>query len=212
MNEEKQLKTGTTTVAIVCKDGIVLAADKRVTAGYVANKRFRKILKISDNIAVTVAGSVSEVQLISRLISAELRLKDLQTKRVSGVKEAANLLAGMVFNNFRRMAMMPAITGFLLAGRDTTGVYAYEIGIDGSIMKIDEYSSDGSGCVFALGVLESQYEKGLSVDAGVKLATHAVNAAIQRDTASGNGIDVVTITEAGVKTVLEKELVVRLDA
>lgn len=199
-------------MAIVCKDGVVLAADKRVTAGYVANKRFRKILKITDRIAVTVAGSVSEVQLLSRLISAELRLKDLQTKRVTSVKEAANLLAGMVFGNFRRMSMMPAITGFLLAGNDSAGNAAYEIGIDGSIMKIDEYTSDGSGCVFALGVLESQYEKGLDLHEGVTLATKAINAAIQRDTASGNGIDVVTISEDGVKTVLEKELVVRLDA
>lgn len=195
----------------MCKDGIVLAADKRVTAGYIANKRFRKILNITDNIAVTVAGSVSEVQLLARLIQAELRLKDLQTKRVTNVKEAANLLAGMVFANFRRMALMPAITGFLLGGRDESGCYGFEIGIDGSIMKIDDYTSDGSGSFFALGVLEQEYKKDLSVDEGVKLATRAVNAAIQRDPSSGNGIDVVTITQAGVRTVLEKELIVRLD-
>jgi proteasome beta subunit len=211
LNEEKQLKTGTTTVAIVCRDGVILAADKRVTAGYIANKRFRKILNITDNIAVTVAGSVSEVQLLSRLIQAELRLKDLQTKRITNVKEAANLLAGMVFSNFRRMAMMPAITGFLMGGRDESGQYAYEIGIDGSIMKIDDYTSDGSGSFFAIGVLEQEFKKDLSIDEGVKLATRAINAAIQRDPSSGNGIDVVAITTSGVKTVLEKELIVRLD-
>ncbi len=196
----------------MCKDGIILAADKRVTAGYVANKRFRKILRLADNIAVTVAGSVSEVQLLARLIQAELRLKDLQTKRITNVKEAANLLAGMVFSNFRRMSMMPAITGFLLGGKDDEGFYAYEIGIDGSIMKVDEFTSDGSGSFFAIGVLEAEYKKDLSVDEGVRLATRAINAAIQRDTATGNGIDVVAITNAGVKTVLEKELIVRLDA
>ena len=196
----------------MCKDGIILAADKRVTAGYVANKRFRKILRLADNIAVTVAGSVSEVQLLARLIQAELRLKDLQTKRITNVKEAANLLAGMVFSNFRRMSMMPAINGFLLGGKDDEGFYAYEIGIDGSIMKVDEFTSDGSGSFFAIGVLEAEYKKDLSVDEGVRLATRAINAAIQRDTATGNGIDVVAITNAGVKTVLEKELIVRLDA
>jgi proteasome beta subunit len=198
-------------VCITCKDGIVLAADKRVTAGYIANKRFRKILKITDDIAVTVAGSVSEVQLLARLISAELKLKDLQTRRTSSVKEAANLLAGMVFSNFRRMAMMPPITGFLLAGRDEKGHHAYEIGIDGAIMDVDEFTADGSGSVFALGVLEQDWQKDMSVDEGVKLATHCVNAAIQRDPGSGNGIDVVTITKAGVKTVLEKELTIRVD-
>ncbi len=195
----------------MCRDGVILAADKRVTAGYIANKRFRKILNITDNIAVTVAGSVSEVQLLSRLIQAELRLKDLQTKRITNVKEAANLLAGMVFSNFRRMAMMPAITGFLMGGRDESGQYAYEIGIDGSIMKIDDYTSDGSGSFFAIGVLEQEFKKDLSIDEGVKLATRAINAAIQRDPSSGNGIDVVAITTSGVKTVLEKELIVRLD-
>ena len=211
MTEEKQLKTGTTTVCIRCKDGVVLAADKRVTAGYIANKRFRKILKITDNIAVTVAGSVSEVQLLARLIAAELKLKDLSTRRTSSVKEAANLLAGMVFSNFRRMAMMPPITGFLLAGRDDNGHHAYEIGIDGAIMDVDEFTSDGSGSMFALGVLEQGYQKELSVDEGIKLAMHAINAAIQRDPSSGNGLDVVTVTKSGVKTVLEKELNVRVD-
>lgn len=188
-----------------------MAADKRVTAGYIANKRFRKILKLTDDIAVTVAGSVSEVQLLARLISAELKLKDLSTRRTSSVKEAANLLAGMVFSNFRRMAMMPPITGFLLAGKDEKGQHAYEIGIDGSIMDIDDYSSDGSGSLFAIGVLEANYQKDMSVDECVRLATRAINAAIQRDPSSGNGIDVVTITKNGVKTVLEKELVGRVD-
>lgn len=207
-DSEKTAKTGTTTVAIICKDGVILAADKRVTAGYVANKRFRKIVSITDKIAVTVAGTVSDVQLLSRLLKAELRLKDFQTSRTSSVKEAANLLAGMVYNNFRARF---GITGFLLGGVDENGYHAYEIGIDGSVMDIEEYTSDGSGCVFALGVLETLYKKGMSIEEGVKLAGKAINAAIQRDTASGNGIDILAVTADGAKFVLEKELMTKLE-
>jgi proteasome beta subunit len=211
MNDgEKQAKTGTTTIAIICKDGVILAADRRVTAGYVANKRYRKIVQITDRIAVTVAGTVSDVQLLSRLLKAELKLKDIQTGRISSTKEAANLLAGMVYNNFRKYGM-PGITGFLLGGVDETGFHAYELGIDGSVMDIDEYTSDGSGSVFAIGVLETLYKKGTSIEDGIKLAGKAINAAIQRDTASGNGIDVLAITADGAKFVFEKDVTVRLE-
>ncbi|MBW2973862.1 proteasome subunit beta [Candidatus Woesearchaeota archaeon] len=205
-------KTGTTTVGIVCKDGIVLAADKRMTAGYIAFTKTRKIIQIADNMAVTIAGMVSEVQLLSKLIKAELKLKDMQTYRDSTVKEAANLLAGLVYSNVRKMSMVPAIAAFLLGGHDKTGAHLYGLGIDGSVTEYDTYTTDGSGCMFALGVMEALYKKGLSIDEGVKLAVKAVNAALQRDPSSGDGILVVTITDKGVKEVMDKELTGRLDA
>jgi proteasome beta subunit len=173
---------------------------------------YRKIVQITDRIAVTVAGTVSDVQLLSRLLKAELRLKDLQTGRLSNTKEAANLLAGMVYNNFRKFSAIPGITGFLLAGVDEQGYHAFEIGIDGSVMDIEEYTSDGSGCVFALGVLETVYKKGLSTDEGLKVAIKAINAAIQRDTASGNGIDVLAVNADGAKFIYEKDATVRLES
>ncbi len=206
------LKTGTTTVGLVCKDGIILAADRRSTAGYIAHKKFHKIIQIADSMSVTIAGTVSEVQLLSKLIKAELKLKDLQTGRLSSTKEGANLLAGMVYSNFRRMAFFPAIAGFLLGGFDKEGAQLYELGVDGSVMGVEDYTSDGSGSLFALGVLESMYKKGLTMEEGVKLAVKAINTALQRDPNSGNGIDVITITEKGVETVFEKELIAKIEA
>jgi len=206
MKDNKELKTGTTTVGLVCKDGIVLAADKRVTAGYVANKKFKKIAKITDYIALTMTGVVSEAQLLIKLIQAELKLKDVQTNRISTVPEAASLLSTLIYSNVRKMSMVPGIAAFLMAGADDDGYHLYDLGADGSVQKIDEYAADGSGCLFALGVFESLFKKNLSVDDGVKLAAKAVNAAIQRDLYTGNGIDVVAITKDGVKTVMEKEL------
>ena len=204
-------KTGTTTIGIVCKDGIVLAADKRMTAGYIAYDKVEKIIQIADNMAVTTAGVVSEVQLLSKLIKAELKLKDMQTYRDSTVKEAANLLAGLMYSNIRKMSMFPAIAAFLLGGYDKEG-HLYGLGIDGSVTEYDNYTTDGSGCMFALGVLEALYKKGMSVDEGVKLAVKAINSAIQRDPNSGNGILVFTLTDKGVKRVMDKQIVARLDA
>lgn len=207
MVEERELKTGTTTVAIVCKDGLVLAADKRVTSGYIVSfKKFQKILSITDNIVVTVAGTVSDVQLLAKYVKAELRLKKIRTGREITVKEATNLLATMVYNNIRKMSLIPGISHFIVGGKDDSGFHLYDLSPDGSIIGIDEYVSSGSGSVMAYGVFETLYSKNLSVSEGIKLAGKTINAAVQRDIASGNGIDIVTITKDGVKKVLTKEI------
>ena len=115
---ETELKTGTTTVALTCKDGIVLAADKRATAGYLISfKKFDKIMNITDNIAVTVAGTVSDVQLLTKYIRAELRLKKIRTHRDNTVKEATNLLATLVYNNIRKLSLIPGVCHFLVGGK-----------------------------------------------------------------------------------------------
>jgi proteasome beta subunit len=214
MVEDKDIrKTGTTTVALVCKDGAVLCADKRVTSGYlVAYKKYEKIIQITENIAVTVAGTVSDVQLLTKLLKAELKLKDLRTNRQAVVKEAVNLLSSMVYNNIRKYSLIPGISHFILAGRDNEGISVYDIGADGSITEIDDYTSSGSGSVMAYGVLETLYKKDMSVDEGVKLGAKAINAAVQRDIASGNGIDIVAITKDGVKKVLSKTVEVKIEA
>ena len=209
---QEAVKTGTTTIGIVCKDGIVMAADKRATAGnLIANRKMKKVVVITDKMAVAMAGLVSDAQLLSKLIKAELRLKDIQTNRISSVREAANLLAGMLYSNIRRMSMVQSVVGFLLGGADEDGFHLYDLGIDGSVTEVDDFVSDGSGSVFALGVLETLYKKGMTIDEGVKLAIKAVNAALQRDTGSGNGIDVLAITDKGVQEVFSREITPRLE-
>ena len=206
-DKEKLVKTGTTTVGIVCSDGIVLAADKRSSAGYlVANRKQTKLVKIADNMAVTQAGLVSDAQLLSKVIKAEIKLKDIQTGRKTTVKETANLLAGLLYQNIRRMSMVPGIVGFILGGFDEEGPGLYELGVDGSVTKFDEFASDGSGSVFAIGVLETLYQPGISVDDGIKLVVKAINASLKRDLATGNGIDVLKITKDGVQHVFTKEV------
>lgn len=201
------MKTGTTTLGLICKEGIVLAADRRASGGgMVLHKHVKKIVPITENIAITTAGNVSDIQLLAKLLKAELKLKELQTNRKSNIKEAANLIAGFVYSNIRKMSLIPGITSFILAGKDVEGFHTYDIGVDGSVIKVDKYFADGSGMTFAMGVLEAIYKEDMSIEKGVKTAVRAVNASLQRDMASGNGLDVMTITKEGLKYVLEKEI------
>ena len=212
MVEDKELKTGTTTLALNCKNGIVLAADKRATSGYlISHKKFDKILSITDNISVTVAGTVSDVQLLAKYIRAELKLKLIRTERECSVKEAANLLSMMVYNNIRKLSLIPGISHFLIGGKDESGFHIYDLAPDGSIVDVDDYTTSGSGSVMVYGVLETLYDKKINVEEGVKLALKSINAAVQRDIASGDGIDIVSITKDGVKKVLSKEISTKIE-
>ena len=201
------MKTGTTTLGIVCKDGLVLAADMRVTMGdYIGNKRFDKVYNITDNMAITTAGTVSDVQLILKIVKAQINLKRMRLKKEPTVKEVANLISMIVYENIRKFSTIPGITGFLLGGKDDTGFYLYELAPDGAVLKYDDYVTDGSGMVMAVGVLDTLYKKNMSIDDGIKLAIKSINASIQRDTNSGEGINVFTITKDGARKVLTKEL------
>ncbi len=205
----KQLqKTGTTTISIVCKDGIIMAADKRATAGnFIAVKNVDKVIKINDNLAITIAGLVSDAQLLSKILKSELKLKELRTNKPSTTKEAANLLATMNYSNIRQFSTVQGIVGFLAAGYDTTeGTTCWEIGIDGSINQITDFVSDGSGSVFAYGLLESAWKKDMTLEEGVKLAVKCLDSAQKRDNATGNGFDVYKITSKGAEKVVTRQI------
>ena len=210
--ENNIMKTGTTTVGLVAKDCIVLAADKRATAGhFIAGKKVDKVLPVSDSMAVTTAGSVSDIQLLVKLIKAELSLRELRTGRTNSANEAANLLAGIVYGKIRNYSAIPGIVHFLFAGFDEDGPHLYDIYPDGSITGVDDFVTSGSGGSFAFGVFDSQYKKDMTQEQAVVLAVKAVNSALQRDSASGDGIDVVVINKDGVKNVFTKELFIKVE-
>ncbi|HIH39528.1 TPA: proteasome subunit beta [Candidatus Woesearchaeota archaeon] len=210
MNEQK-LKTGTTTIGIVCSDGIILAADKRMTAGnFIADRETEKVVPIVDDIAVTTAGTVSEIQRLVKLLRAELKLLEVRTTRKVTVKEAANLLTTMNYYGIRQMGEW-ALAAFLVAGKDINGFSLFDVSPDGVIKKHDKYTADGSGMVFALPIIESKWKKGINIQEGIKLAVEAINAAQLRDNASGSGFDVWTITQDGLKKVLTKDLTMKAE-
>ncbi len=207
MTDQERLKTGTTTVGILCKDAVVLAADRRATAGHlIVDKKVEKVVPVTDQIAVTTSGSVSDLQLLLKYLKAELKLRKIRTSRESTVKESAHLLSAWVYQILRSQM---GVCHFVLGGYDKEAKL-YDIFPDGSLTDINDFVASGSGSVIAYGLLEDQYKADMTAEEGVQLALKAVNAALQRDSASGNGITIYIINQDGIKRELEKELNTRL--
>jgi proteasome beta subunit len=196
MEEKKieNLKTGTTTVGILCQDGVVLAAEKKATMGYlVASKQTRKIVKLEDYVGMTIAGSVGDAQALERYIKAEIGLYQLE----EGMKMSINAVATLVANILYSRSYYPYYVQLLVGGYDEAP-RLYSFDPSGSVLEEKEYFSTGSGSVMALGVLEDSFRKGITVEAAKKLAYRAIRAAIERDIASGGaGIDIVVIDKDG---------------
>ena len=207
---QNMLKSNTSLVGLVCKDGVILGADRRVTAGtLLMNKDYIKILKVTDYLAVCYTGGVADAQLVHKVLAAELRLKELRTKIRPTILEAANLLANMIYRNIRTPAMIPNIVGTLIAGVDEDGkTFLFTIEPAGGVYQVNDYDANfSSGMPYILGLLERQYRKDLSVKDGVELAKECIKSSTQRDVGSGNGIDVFTITKDGVKHAVSEEIV-----
>jgi proteasome beta subunit len=208
--QNSMLKSNTSIVGIICKDGIVMGGDRRATAGtFIANKNEPKIVKVNDYLTLSWTGGVSDAQLTQKVVAAELRLKELKTKSRPSISEAANLIAMMLYRNIRSPSMIPSIVGTLVAGFNEDGTTElYSIWPAGDIVKVQEYDANiCSGMPYILGLLERQYKKDLSIKEGIELAKECIKASTQRDSGSGNGIDVFTITKEGIKHVVAEEIV-----
>jgi len=212
MDEELKksvLKTGTSIVGIVCKDGIVMAGDRQVTGGgyIVMNKKYPKIVQINDYLIAGVSGLLSDAQLVAKLTKAELRLKELKSKSRPNVIEGANLLNTLIYQNIRKFSPIPGIVASIIGGFNEDGsTKLFPIDPAGAIYAVEDYVADGSGMPYMLGVLERGYREDLTIREGIQLATECIKASTQRDTGSGFGIDVFTITRDGIKQVTRQKI------
>jgi len=185
----------TTTLAIKCKNGVVIGADTRVTSGYfIAHKRGRKIFMIKPHIAVTIAGVVADAQAAIEELKFHLNYYENTYGRSLPAKSAANYLSLILYSN----RLYPLITEVIVAGKDNEGYAIYKLDPLGSLIK-DDYTVSGSGSMVAIGILESEYKPDLTVDEGVKLTIKALISAMKRDIASGDDFMIATITEEGYK-------------
>lgn len=199
---QEKVKTGTTTLGIVCKGAVVLAAERKATMGYlVASHEAKKILQIDEHLAMTIAGIVGDAQALNRYIKAELKLYRLQEERRITTKAAATLIANILYS--RRF--YPYIVQLVVAGYDR-GPRLFTLSPDGSVME-ENFFSTGSGSPIALGVLENDFKEGMELQAAKKVAARAVRAATRRDIASGgSGIDMVVLDSRGFHKVPEEEV------
>ncbi|MEM1657536.1 MAG: archaeal proteasome endopeptidase complex subunit beta [Candidatus Jordarchaeales archaeon] len=195
-DNSKVFMSGTTTVGIVCKDGVVLATESQATMGnIIASTSAPKIFKIADRIAVTISGSVADCQHVVDVLKANLALLKLELKRDVSVKAAARLASLILFQN----RLFPYVSMLILGGVDDTGPHIFTLDPLGSIIEEDKFGATGSGSVIAFGVLEDEYKEGITVDEAVALAERAIKAARSRDTASGGPIQIFKITKNSIE-------------
>ncbi len=201
-NEQEKMKTGTTTLGIVCKDGVVLATEHRATMGtLIAHTETQKLFRIDEHIGLTTAGLVGDAQNLSRYITAEAELYRLKRDQPMTIKAAATLTANILSGS----RYFPYWVQLLLGGWDRDGGHVYSLDAAGGSIP-DKYCATGSGSPYAYGVLEDNFKEDLSSSQGVDIAIKALNAAMRRDSASGNGYDIVVISKSGWKPLTEKDL------
>lgn len=204
--ESQVIKTGTSTVGITFDGGVVVGADHRATMGnFIANKNVKKLFQISGRVALTTAGLVGHAQSLARMLSAELALYELKRNTPMTVRGAATLTANILVGR-------PHYVQLLIVGVDESGSSVYSIDSAGGSIP-DVYCATGSGSPFMYGVLEDQFSLNMTKEGAIALAAKALLASAQRDSASGNGMDLAVITmEDGYKQLSEEEIASALDS
>ena len=194
---------GTTTVGIVCIDGVVLATERRATMGnFIASKTAKKIYQIDDLVGMTTAGSVGDAQQIVRIISVESQLYKMRRQESMTIKGITTLMSNLLSGQ----RYYPLMVQLLIGGVDKNGPGMYSLDAIGGTIEETKAVSTGSGSPIAYGVLEDRYKDNVTVDEGIGLAIRALHNSMRRDSASGEGIDVVMITKDGYYRLDEKEV------
>ncbi len=192
MSEEYGI--GATAVGIKAKDGVVLAAEKRITYGfYSLSSSGKKVYVVNDRLALASAGVIADMQTISKILRVNSKMYELESRRKPSVAAMAKLLSVIMFN--RRI--MPFIAEVLVGGYDEEGPHIFVLDPVGSLIE-DDYAALGTGAKMAIGILDANYSKDIDVQGARKLAVNAIRAALERDPISGGGIDLAVVTASGV--------------
>jgi len=192
---------GTTTIGVVCRDGVILASDTRAVMGtFVAHKKAKKVYKVDDHLAMTIAGNVADAQWTVEMLKANSRLYRLNTGRRMPIASAARLISNVLFSS--RLA--PIITQVLVGGIDDTGPHIFNLDPFGSLTD-EKCVATGSGSPIAYGVLEDEYKEDASIKGLLPVVVRAVDSAMKRDSASGDSFDVAIIDGKGFRELNEEE-------
>lgn len=188
---------GTTTVGLQASDGVVLATDTRATAGflYIAHRHVKKLAKIDEHIAMTIAGSVADAQNVVDVLRYHANIYKLENRVPMPVKSCARLASNIFFS---QRFPYPYIVEILVGGHDNEGPTVFNVDLFGSLNK-EKFVSTGSGSPVAYGILESEFKEGMSVEEASKIAARAIAAAIKRNAGTGDGVDVAIIDKNGYR-------------
>ncbi len=200
---EETLKTGTTTIGLKLKDGVILATDQRATMGnLIADNHCQKVFPLADNLGMTIAGGVGDAQLLIRYLQSEISVYKMRKGAPMSVQTAAVMIGNILRQGF--------YVAPLVGGYDATGGHIFSVDMAGGVLE-DNYTSSGSGSVFALGALESAYKPNMSKDEGINCAITALNSARKRDNYSGDGFLVSYIGPDGYQEIPRDEVIARCE-
>jgi len=186
---------GATAVGLKVKDGVVLAAEKRVSYGfYTLSMSAKKVFIVNERLALASAGIVADMQALAKILKVNAMAYELETRRKPSVHAMAKLLSVIMFN--RRF--MPFFAEVLVGGIDDEGPHLIVMDTLGSLIE-DDYAALGTGAKLAIAVLDSGYRSDMPLEEAKKLAINAIRAAIERDPVSGGGINAVTIDSKGAR-------------
>jgi len=186
---------GATTIAMRSHSAALIASEKRLSYGYfVVSKNVRKVFKVTDRTGAACAGMVADMQVLVRDAIAAVNLYKLEMKREPSVQTVGKILSNYLFG--RRY--YPYLAETVVAGVDEQGPHVLVLDPLGSLIE-DDYAAVGTGAEVAIGVLEANYKPDLSKDQLYDLAVKTVRSSISRDTASGNGIDLMLFTSQGLE-------------
>jgi proteasome beta subunit len=182
------VKKGTTTVGLICSDGVVFAADKRASMGYfIANKDTQKVFQIDDKLVMTIAGMVADAQALVRLMKAEAQLYKLQNGKNISVQAATTLLANIMY----QYKMFPFYVQLLMGGYDGKA-RIYNLDPLGGVTE-EKFVSTGSGSPMVYGLLEEAFREERPIKENLRLALKCISVATKRDCASGDSVDLVSV-------------------
>lgn len=204
MSEENHdVKSGTTTVGIIFKDGVVLATERRATMGtLIASKKAKKVHAITDHIGMTIAGGVGDAQQLVRTLNVECSLYEIRRGQEISVVATATVLSNYLNQN----RFTPYYVQLLVGGVDKNGPAIYSVDAAGGATLEEDFVSTGSGSTTAYGVLEDRFKPDMTENEAVELAVRALRAAMRRDAASGEGYNVVVITREKFEYIPENKI------
>lgn len=190
---------GATAVGVTFNGGVVLASEKRIAFGnFLVSKSTKKTFEITPKVGATCAGLVADMQILSLQIAALAKIRKMELKRDVPPNSVAKMMSNMMYE--RRY--FPLLTQVIVAGVVDRPIL-YTLDPLGSVLP-DEYAAVGTGAEMALGVLDPQFKKDMTQDEAVNLAKKAVRSASLRDSASGDGLDIMIITKDGIIESSEK--------
>ena len=200
-NVQEKILHGTTTVGIKVKDGVVLCADMRASAGYfIANNNTMKIQKIDDHAGLTLAGGVADAQNIVDILRYHSNLHRVEKQGPIAIHSLARLCS-LIFHQNRGYPFMADI---LVGGYDEDGPALFNIDMFGSVEK-KNYVTTGSGSPVAYGTLEEEYRSDLTIEEAKKVALRAVKAAIVRNIGTGDGINIAVMDKDGFRLLTNEQ-------